>query len=157
MSQTVNADSGPVISSSQIDYKQSMYSHPSYRVSPQFSNTFGQPIVLGASQTPVTINIPPEVFNLSQSTLLYSVNIPPNSTGTYVWHAQQALKEISHIQFYTGSNMWIVDLDNLQNYLDIVLKKELEADNWLSYDYTSNIYPGVYVNNCLSNVVPAWC
>ena len=155
MSQTVNADSGPVISSSQIDYKQSMYSHPSYRVSPQFSNTFGQPIVLGASQTPVTINIPPEVFNLSQSTLLYSVNIPPNSTGTYVWHAQQALKEISHIQFYTGSNMWIVDLDNLQNYLDIVLKKELEADNWLSYDYTSNIYPGVYVNNCLSNVVPA--
>ena len=51
--------------------------------------------------------------------------------------------------------MWIVDLDNLQNYLDIVLKKELEADNWLSYDYTSNIYPGVYVNNSLSNVVPA--
>ena len=51
MSQTANANSGPVISSSQIDYKQSMYSHPSYRFSPQFSNTFGQPIILGASQT----------------------------------------------------------------------------------------------------------
>ena len=92
MSQTVNADSGPVISSSQIDYKQSMYSHPSYRFSPQFSNTFGQPFFLGASQTPVTVNIPPEVFNLSQSSILYSVNIPPNSLGTYTWHAQQVLK-----------------------------------------------------------------
>ena len=42
MSQTVNADSGPVITASQIDYKQSMYSHSSYRMSPQFSNTFGR-------------------------------------------------------------------------------------------------------------------
>ena len=119
MSQTVNADSGPVITSSQIDYKQSMYSHPSYRMSPQISNTFAQPIILGASPTPVTVNIPPEVLNLSQSSILYSVNIPPNSLGTFTWHAQQSLKEISHIQFYTGSNMWIVDFDNLQNYLDI--------------------------------------
>ena len=54
MSQTVNADSGPVITATQIDYKQSMYSHPSYRFSPHFSNTFGQAIILGPSQTPVT-------------------------------------------------------------------------------------------------------
>ena len=108
-----------------------MFSHPSYKFEPQFSNTYGQAIVLGASQVPVTINVPPEVFNLAQSYILYSVNIPANSAGTYTWVAQQALKEISHIQFYSGSNQWIVDLDNLQNYLDIVLKKELEADEFM--------------------------
>ena len=94
---------------------------------------------------------PPEVFNLSQSYLLYSVNIPANSAGTYTWVAQQALKEISHIQFYSGSNQWIVDVDNLQNYLDIVLKKELEADEFLSLDPMTGVYP----SNTLVNLVPA--
>jgi len=151
MSQSVNADSGAVVTASQIDYKQSMYSHPSYRFEPQFSNTFGQTISLGSSQTPVTINIPPEVFNLAQSYLLYSVNIPAGAAGTYTWYAQQALKEVSHIQFYSGSNMWIVDLDNLQNYLDITLKKELSRDEFLTEDPMT----GISANNGPVNVIPA--
>src|SRR4051812_38704945 len=110
---------GSVVTSDQINYQQKMFSHPSYRFEPQYPNTFGQSISLGASQTPVTINIPPEVFNLAQSMLLYTVTLPAGAA--YIWYALQALKEISHIQFYSGSNMWIVDLDNLQNYLDVVL------------------------------------
>ena len=106
MSQSVNADSGEIVRSSQMDYKQSMYSHPSYRFEPQFPNTFGQSIVLGSSQTPVTINIPPEVFNLAQSYLDYTVYIPQGQPATWTWFSQNALKEISHIQFYSGSNMW---------------------------------------------------
>ena len=143
--------SGSVVTSDQINYHQKMFSHPSYKFEPQFSNTFGQPLVLGSSQTPSTINIPPEVFNLSQSFLLYSVNIPANSLGTYTWYAAQALKEISHIQFYSGSNMWMADIDNLQNYLDITLKKELEQDEFLSLDPLT----GIYANNSVVNVIPA--
>ncbi len=153
-SESAIAEGANVVTSDQINYHQKMFSHPSYRYSPQFSNTFGQPIVLGTSQTPVTVNIPPEVFNLAQSYIMFSVNIPQNVAGTYVWHAQQALKEISHIQFYSG-NMWIVDLDNLQNYLDIVLKKELDEDEWLSYDPLTNMNPGMHVSNSLINVAPA--
>ena len=151
MSQSVNADSGEIVRSSQIDYKQSMYSHPSYRFEPQFPNTFGQSIVLGSSQTPVTINIPPEVFNLAQSYLDYTVYIPQGQALTWTWLSQNALKEISHIQFYSGSNMWIVDLDNLQNYLDIVLKKELSREEFLTNDPMT----GIYANNSLVNVAPA--
>lgn len=62
-----------VVTASQIDYKQKMFSHPSYKYEPQFPNTFGQPITLGTSQTPVTINIPLEVFNLSDSILSYNI------------------------------------------------------------------------------------
>ncbi|HEV2601387.1 MAG TPA: hypothetical protein VGT41_03750, partial [Candidatus Babeliales bacterium] len=134
----------------QINYHQKRFSHPSYRFEPQFSNTFGQPVVLGASQTPVTINIPPEVFNLSQSYLLYSVNLP--TAGALITFGMlQALKEISHIQYYSGSSMWIVDIDNLQNYLDILLKKELARDEFLSEDPLV----GISSNNSVVNVVPA--
>ena len=75
-SQSATAEGASVVTADQINYQQKMFSHPNYRFEPQFANTFGQPIVLGASQTPVTINIPPEVINLSQSYLLYSVNLP---------------------------------------------------------------------------------
>ena len=76
-SESAIAEGSSVVTSDQINYHQKTFSHPSYRFSPQFSNIFGQPVVLGTSQTPVTVNIPPEVFNLAQSSLLYSVNIPP--------------------------------------------------------------------------------
>lgn len=126
-----------------------MFSHPDYKFEPQFPNTFGQAISLGASQTPVTINIPPVVFNLAQSMLLYTVTLPAGAA--YIWYALQALREISHIQFYAGSNMWIADLDNLQNYLDILLKKELEGDEFMSLD----VLNGISENNSVVNVIPA--
>ena len=69
-SQSAIAEGASVVTADQINYHQKMFSHPSYRFTPQFSNTFEQPIVLGASQVPVTINIPPEVSNLGQSYLV---------------------------------------------------------------------------------------
>ena len=75
-SQSVVAEGNPVVSADQINYKQKVFSHPTYRFQPQFSNTFGQSVNLGSSQTPVTINVPPVVFNMSQSHLLYTVFLP---------------------------------------------------------------------------------
>lgn len=46
------------------------------------------------------------------------------------------LAECSHIQFYSGSNQWIADVDNLQNYLDIVVKKELSLTEYSTLDRT---------------------
>lgn len=147
----IASSAGTVVSADQIVYDQKMFSHPSYRFEPQFPNTYGQPITLGSSQTPSTINIPPEVFNLSQSYLLYEVTLPA-SANSYTWYATQALKEISHIQFYAGSNMWIADIDNLQNYLDILIKKETDRDEFLSLDSS---LVGIGNNNSVVNVIPA--
>ena len=95
------AEGGSVVTADQINYKQKMFSHPDYKFELQQPNTYGQDIVLGVSQTPVTINIPPNNFNLSQSQLLFSVVIPASvATNTHTWYANQALSAISHIQFY---------------------------------------------------------
>ena len=69
-------ESGAVVSADSINYEQKLFSHPSYRFEIQFPNTFGQAISLTTSQTPVTINIPPQVFNWSHSYLNYTVNLP---------------------------------------------------------------------------------
>ena len=45
----------------------------------------------------------------------------------------------------------MADIDNLQNYLDITLKKELEQDEFLSLDPLTDIY----ANNSVVNVIPA--
>lgn len=151
-SQSAIAEGSSVVTADQINYQQKMFSHPSYRFEPQYPNTFGQPIILGASQTPVTINIPPEVFNWAQTDLLMTLNIPINVNGTYTWYALNALTMISHLQFYAGANMFIVDLDNLQNYLDIIIKKELSQDEFLSNDRG---LVGVGHSNSVANIVPA--
>ena len=75
------AQGGSVVTADQINYEQKMFSHPSCRFEPQFPNTFGQNIILGASQTPITVNLPPEVFNFSPSYLSYSVYLPQITHG----------------------------------------------------------------------------
>ena len=62
--------------------------------------------------------------------------IIPQVAGQYIWYAKQMLAEISHIQFYSGSNQWIADVDNLQNYMDIVVKKETSLDEFSTFDKT---------------------
>jgi len=137
-SQSAIAEGNSVVTSNEINYEQKLFSHPTYKFSPQFPNTFGAAISLGTSQTPVTINIPPEVFNLSQSYLNYTVSLPNLTANYYIWRHLQCLAEISHMQFFTGSNQYIADVDNLQNYLDIVLKKELSLQEFMAIDETLN-------------------
>ena len=150
-SQSAIAEGGSIVSADAINYQQKMFSHPSYKFEPQFPNTFGQPINLTASRTPVTINLPPEVMNLSRSYLLYTVTLPTAGATQYTWTPQDTLSEISQIQFYAGSNMLMVDVDNLQNYLNIVLKKETSNDEFQTMDAINRLYP----SNSLVNVVPA--
>ncbi len=139
-----------IATSDQINYKQRLFSHPQYALAPQFSNTFGQAVQLTTGQTPVTIIVPPECFNLSESHLQYTVNLPANTTN-FIWRCLQPLAEISHIQFYSGSNMWMVDIDNLQNYLSILLKREQSREDFLS----NSSETGIYQSNSVVNVVPA--
>jgi len=149
-SESAIAEGGSIVTADQINYEQKLFSHPSYRMEPQYPNTFGQTISLGTSQTPVVINIPPEVFNLSQSYINYTVTLP--ASAAFTWYARQALAEISHVQFYSGNSQWICDLDNLNNYLDITLKKELSQEDFLSLDLSLN---NIGASNVQLNAIPA--
>ena len=151
-SQSAIAEGGSIVSSDQISYQQKLYSHPSYVFDPLYPNTFGQAINLSTnSQVPVVIQIPTDVFNFSQSMLQYTVNLPAGPAGTYTWYSLQALREISHIQIYGSNGQFLLDIDNLQNYLDITLKKELSQDEFLSLDPMT----GVSQSNSVTNSIPA--
>ena len=124
-----------IVTAKQINYHQDMYSHPSYQFQPQYPNTFGQPISLGAAQIPIQITIPPEVYNLAQSFLNYDMNLnQAAAAGSFVWMFMQALSAISNIQLVSGSGQFLVNLDHLQNYLDVVLKRELSYDEFQAMD-----------------------
>ncbi len=136
--------------SDQLKYNQKIFANPNYRYEPQFPNTYGQTIALTTSQSPVVINLPPDVFNLAQSYLEYLVTLPLSDTN-YIWTFEDTLTEISHIQLYGSNNQWIADLDNLQNYIKIVTKRETSMNEFLTFDPLN----AMSANNCLNNVVPA--
>jgi len=48
--------------------------------------------------------------------------------------------------------MWIADIDNLQNYLDILIKKETDRDEFLTFDPD---LMGISSNNSVVNLIPA--
>jgi hypothetical protein len=72
-SQSVIAEGRAEVSSVEINYEQKVFFHPDYKFEPQFQNTYGQTITLATAQSPVVINIPPEVLNMTQSYLNYTV------------------------------------------------------------------------------------
>ncbi|HRP37414.1 MAG TPA: hypothetical protein PLS50_06425, partial [Candidatus Dojkabacteria bacterium] len=141
-----------VISANAIDYKQVQLSHPEYQFQMVPPNTNGQEIILGSSRSPVQFTIPDNVFNWYTSNLSYNIKIPAGGANQYIWYALQPLKEISQMEFY-GANggQWAVNIDNFQNYLDIILKKESSLEDFLTYDQLT----GMSRNNSVVNVVPA--
>jgi hypothetical protein len=149
-SQSSIAESSNIVTSDELNYDQKLFSHSQTKYNAQFPNTFGQAISLGASQTPVTINIGPNVFNMGEAILNYTVNIPAGAA--YVWYHRQALPGISHIQYYANNSMYILDLDNVANYCDIVIKKETSRQDFLSLDPNLN---NIGQSNSPVNVVPA--
>lgn len=150
-SQSAMATNGKVVSAEQLDFEQKMFSHPDYQFQLVAPNNFGNDITLASNRVPVTFNIPDDVFNWDPTELMFEVQIPAAGAGQFTWYALQALKEISRIEFFAQNTQVIVDIDNFQNYIDLILKKESALEDFLSYD---NLI-GVSRNNCLANMVPA--
>jgi len=145
------AEGGEIVTSPSLDYKQKALRHGSLQYQQVFSNQYGSPINLNTSQTPVVFNLPTEVFNLSKSILQYKVNLPTAGANQYIWTPQDALCEIAHIEFYGSNNQFIVNLDQLQNYSKVVIKRETPISVFLASDPMNRLYP----SNALANVVPA--
>jgi len=142
-----------VVTAEQQDYSQRLYSHGSYRYQTVFPNTFGTTISIQSGQNPVTLQLPIECFNLSQSYLFMTLTIPKTGTaGQFIWNYDDVMYGlISQIQHYANTNKYIVDLNQLQNYLKVIMKKEVAFTDFLSNDSIAGFYP----NNSLVSAVPA--
>jgi hypothetical protein len=141
---------GAMADAKQIDYNaQKFFRHPSYRYMPQYPNTFGQPINLGSSQIASTVNLPPEVFNLSQSYLCFTLNLPAVANN-YIWYYTDVIAPLGHLQHYCQTNQYIVDIDNANKYLKAI-KKDIPLKELMTLDPIN----GISTSNTLANVVPA--
>src|SRR5580698_9155983 len=87
------------VTSKTLDYQQKYFRHSTYNYTPQFPNTYGQPIALGTSQNNSVIAIPPEVFNLSRSYLSFQLQLPAVANN-YIWVYADTIGCIAHIQHY---------------------------------------------------------
>lgn len=151
-SQASLGSSDAIVQSDELNYKQRMFSHPEYKLQFVPPNTYGAPIVLGTSTVPIQFNIPASVFNWDPTELSFDVTIPSGGVGRFTWYALQALKEISQIEFVgTATSAPIVDIKNFQNYVDLILKKELEREEFLTLDPMT----GISASNSLVNMIPA--
>ncbi len=136
-----------------IDYNQPGLQAPIYKFEPQFPNTFGAPIAISATLNTITFNLPVDVMNLSRSYLMGNLNLLAPTVGTnYIWtYDDIPFREFQHIQLYCASNAFLMDLDQVQNYMKIIAKKETCMDEYLSQDFRTNLYQ----SNNLVNAVPA--
>lgn len=131
-------------------YEQKALVHGLRQFQQVFSTQFSQSVPINSSQTPVTLNLPPEVFNLSESYLCYQVSLPAVAAN-YIWTYADVPSEISHIQFYGANNQWICDLDNVQNYFKTVIKRETSLNDYDTLDPMNRLC----ASNTLVNSVPA--
>lgn len=146
------AESGLVVNAPSLDYSQKGFRCGFLQYQQQFPNTYGQPILLNTSQSQVTINLPPTVYNLAKSYLLYTVTLPVTTAAAYIWTPQDVISEISHIQYYgQNTGQMMCDLDNLQNYSKIMMKRNTSFEDYLTNDASNKLYP----SNSLVNVAPA--
>ncbi|HVT62352.1 MAG TPA: hypothetical protein VHD33_02545, partial [Legionellaceae bacterium] len=127
------------------------YRHSRLQYVPTFPNQYGAPIPLSSGQSPTVFNLPTDVFNLSESILMYTVNLSAANGRNYIWYPTDTYAEISHIQFYGSNNQLLVDLDNANNYFKIVGKHETSMQEFLTNDFQNRLYP----SNVLINVAPA--
>jgi len=148
-SQLGKAAEKPAVTSKTLDYEQKLFRHSTYNYVPQFPNTYGQTIALGTSQSFSVIQIPPEVFNLSRSYLVFTLNLPAVANN-YIWTYADVIGPIAHLQHYCSVNQWIVDLDNANKYLKAI-KSNMSMQELMTMDPSS----GMSCSNSLANVVPA--
>ncbi|HVT63453.1 MAG TPA: hypothetical protein VHD33_08215, partial [Legionellaceae bacterium] len=146
-----NQSGAPAVSAKNLDYTQEAYRHSRLQYVPTFPNQYGSPIYLTSGQTPSVFNLPTDVFNLSESILMYSVNLSAAGAGNYIWYPADTYAEISHIQFYGSNNQLMVDLDNANNFFKVVGKHEMGLTEFLSNDFENRLYP----SNNLVNLVPS--
>ena len=78
--------------------------------------------------------MPPRVYNLSRSYLYYTVTpaAPPVNQLNYVFNDTCA--EIRQVQVYTRNNLLLVDINNVNNYVNAVLRHETKFEDAVTND-----------------------
>lgn len=80
--------------------------------------------------------MPPRVYNLSRSYLYYTVtpNAPGGGGGRMNYVFNDTCAEIRQVQVYTRNNLLLVDINNVNNYVQSVLRHETKFEDAVDND-----------------------
>lgn len=134
-----------------INYSQYVYDRPQYKFQQVMPNQFGSPINVNSSLNQVTFNLPVNVMNLSRSYIMGTLSLPATAARHNWIFRDIPFREFQHIQLYASNQNYLVDLDNVQNYMKIMAKKEVSLSDYKSMDPLYGIAP----SNTVNNAVPA--
>lgn len=121
----------------QWDYKAVEYETPSpndYRYSKLYPQNASQNVTLTPGATsPVTIELPADVYNLSRAYLQYSI-APTATAGVVNITWKDLMSHITEIQLVSRNQILIADLQNVSLYTKAVWKPEIKFEDYKTFE-----------------------
>jgi len=127
----------------ELDYQQYAISHGSYQMSQVIQQSGGTAVGLSASGGQESIfELSPKVYNLSRSTLQFTVALPAPGTDYFNWLYLDGIPFIQQLQLYTRSGLFLADIQNVNNYANMTMRRSFKSEDVLTWD-KGNYFEGL--------------
>lgn len=136
-----------VVIARELDNTQFTIENGSYQFSKIIQQTGGQTFTISGGGTESIFDLPPKLYNLPKCVLSYTMT-PTAAVGAVNYIPSGTLSEIRSIQLYTRSGMFLCDIQDVNNYLETVLRRETKRDEMLNNDVPasgSGYWEGLHV------------
>lgn len=125
----------------QFDYKAVNFETPDpsqYRYAKIYPQNASQNATLpSGAVTPVTFELPTDVYNLSRAYLQYTVTLPATAGRVNITY-KDLLSHINQIQLLNKNQVLIADLQNVALYTKAVWKQEIKYEDYKGFEKFSN-------------------
>lgn len=139
----------------QLNYTRMNYAGPKYKYSRVVPLSGNQTVnIPNGSTAEVLIEIPTNVFNLSESYLYANVAIAAQP-ALHTWFHVDGMPLISEVDLYTRSGIYLCQLPNFQNYMKVVRKLHTNLREFKSNDSQSWLYPSGVSANQVPAITPS--
>jgi hypothetical protein len=125
------------IMSPQLDYGKYTYNHPTYQhtqVPPQ--NGLQTVTIPASGGTEVIFELPVQCYNLAKSYLTFTATPQAGTNANYAFIDGMCF--IRQIQLYTRTGLYIADIYDLGNYMNMTLRRETKLEDMLTWDKAQN-------------------
>lgn len=135
-----------------LDYSKYAYTHGSYQLTKIMQQTGGQTSSLTATGGQDSIfEIPAKVFNLARSNLSFTLT-PTAAGGTsYNWLYADGLTMIRQLQLYTRTGIYLVDINDVDRYTNMVMRRENKLEDVLTWDKIDGVFSGLSPSNVIAD------
>lgn len=123
----------------ELDYAKQTISHGTYQYSQVIQQTNGTSVTISVQGGQESIfEIAPKCMNLSETVLAFTANIPALTSKTAYVYAE-GMPYIGQIQLYTRTGLFLMDINDLNNYLATVTRRESKLADILGLDKVAKV------------------